>query len=336
MTFEDRVRALVPLGFSPRQTRFVATVALHGGFCLRRQYATFARLEYGKNVREFLDALVARELARRVAYKRNRGFIYHLHAKSVYRAIEQEDNRNRRTAAPALIARKLMLLDLAIATPDVEWFATEADKVALFTTRFGIPTSDLPQRTYEAARAETPATVRAFVHKLPIYLAGEPPTPHFVCLADGVGEGGCETFLRDHARLLRKLCTWTLVVTGPEHTSDFTASERAFKRFCGHTNGLLPEFGLSDLRWYCETRQAVEANRFDRLSVPEISRFRDLRRRISSPLVEALYQEWLTSGDRAIDRYGPANRTQPSGVARFEARPLRYRYTQFGDLPGIC
>ena len=44
MTFDDRVRALEPLGFSERQTRFLVTVALHSGFCLRRHYMAFAGL----------------------------------------------------------------------------------------------------------------------------------------------------------------------------------------------------------------------------------------------------------------------------------------------------
>jgi hypothetical protein len=37
MTFDERVTALAPLGFTPRQTRFLVTAALHGGYCLRRQ-----------------------------------------------------------------------------------------------------------------------------------------------------------------------------------------------------------------------------------------------------------------------------------------------------------
>ena len=54
MTFDERVRALALLGFSERQTRFLVTVALHGGFCLRRQYMAFAGLTYGAGVRDFL------------------------------------------------------------------------------------------------------------------------------------------------------------------------------------------------------------------------------------------------------------------------------------------
>jgi hypothetical protein len=111
MTLDDRVPALAFLGLTPRQTRFIALVALHSGYCLRRQYLTFAGLRYGKNVRAFLDGLVDRGLATRFAYRRDRGHLYHLCARSIYRAIDQEDNRNRRHTSPALIARKLMVLD---------------------------------------------------------------------------------------------------------------------------------------------------------------------------------------------------------------------------------
>ena len=43
MTFDDRVRAVQTFGCSPRQARFLALVALHSGYCLRRQYLTAHR-----------------------------------------------------------------------------------------------------------------------------------------------------------------------------------------------------------------------------------------------------------------------------------------------------
>ena len=110
MTFDERVRALALLGFSERQTRFLVTAALHGGFCLRRQYVKFAGLKYGAGVRDFLDRLVVRKLATRFAFRRDRGHVYHLHASAIYDPIGQPDNRNRRSASAALIARKLMVL----------------------------------------------------------------------------------------------------------------------------------------------------------------------------------------------------------------------------------
>ena len=107
MTFDERVRALENLGFSEPQTRFIVTVALHSGFCLRRHYATLTGLKYGAGVRGFLDRLVAHGLARRQDFRRDRGHVYHVHHASIYDSIGQDDNRNRRHTSPALIARKL-------------------------------------------------------------------------------------------------------------------------------------------------------------------------------------------------------------------------------------
>ena len=41
-----------------------------------------------------------------------------------------------------------MLLDYVLSVPESEWYATEEDKVALFTREWGIPLGELPQRVY--------------------------------------------------------------------------------------------------------------------------------------------------------------------------------------------
>src|SRR5205823_6232984 len=104
--------------------------------------------------------------------------VYHLHARSLYRALGQEDNRNRRQASSAQIARKVMLLDYVLSRSNVDWYATEQDKVDLFVARFGLPIGVLPRRMFRGADDECRAT-RYFVQKLPIFIAGEPPVVHF-------------------------------------------------------------------------------------------------------------------------------------------------------------
>ena len=42
MRAEDRVRAVVEFGFTPRQARFLVLVMRYAGICLLRQYSTFA------------------------------------------------------------------------------------------------------------------------------------------------------------------------------------------------------------------------------------------------------------------------------------------------------
>src|SRR4051812_32141722 len=172
MTLEDRVTAITSFGFTRRQAHFLVTVAVHGGYCLRRQYEAFAGIQYGKNVRDFLDGLVTRRLATTFVGRADRGHVYHLHARGLYRAIGEEDNRNRRPVSAAQIARKLMLLDFVLSRPDVAWYATEREKVDLFVNRFAVAPEALPRRMFETTRDSASATARFFMHKLPIFVAG--------------------------------------------------------------------------------------------------------------------------------------------------------------------
>jgi hypothetical protein len=63
MTADQRVAALEGFGFYRAPSAVPGGVALHSGYCLRRQYEAFAGIQYGKNVRHFLDGLVERRLA---------------------------------------------------------------------------------------------------------------------------------------------------------------------------------------------------------------------------------------------------------------------------------
>jgi integrase len=306
MTFDERVRALEPLGFSERQTRFLVTVALHSGFCLRRQYTAFAGLKYGAGVRDFLDRLVARRLARRFDFRPDRGHVYHLHACAIYDAIGQNDNRNRRRTSAALIARKLMLLDYVLGEPTADWYATEQDKVELLTRRFGIPPTDLPRRVYctrdPKARAEW--TARYFIHKLPTFLTGEPATPSFVYLATDTTGQAFAQFLNDHVSLVNHLSAWRIVDVDPQHIPGLPACEAAFRRFAAGLRRPRAHDEAAMLRTYFTTRNLLERDQIAQLSVKDLQAFRAARARFVSMEVESLYRRWQIDGDAVIESRG--------------------------------
>lgn len=335
MTLAERALALEPLGFTPRQARFLTAVALHSGYCLRRQYVAFAGVQYGKNVRDFLDSLVDRRLADRFNLRADRGHVYHLNSRTIYRAIGHTDSRNRRDTSAALAARRVMLLDFVLAHRDVEWLATEADKLALFTDRFGIPRGDLPQRVYARSRSEVKPTSRYFPHKLPLAIAGDPPVPQFVYVATEHIGGGFGTFLHDHAALFGRLAAWTVRVIAPAGHAALASSESAFARFLARPAVALV-LRSDDLRWYFTARKAVDAGEFARLPVADIERFRALRQRFRGPAFEAVYVDWLKRGDLA---FGDPADTAPAprrSVGRLVTEPLPFGYTQFGSLPGVA
>ena len=331
MTLDDRLQALAPLGFTARQTQFLVTVALHSGYCLRRQYAAFARVAYGKNVRGFLDDLVERRLANRFSYRTNRGHLYHLHARSIYRALGHEDDRNRRHTSPAHVARKLMLLDLVLSEPDVEWFATERDKVALFIERYRVPLTDLPRTA--ALEGDQPAEgTRYFGHKLPIGIAGGCARPQFVYLATDAGAQPFERFLRDHARLLRSLPAWTVMVAHGSQVATTTLWEGAFRRVVGGVDGLQAETAHA-LAQYFVARRTVERREFTKLSVTDMQAFRVGQSRFSEPAIEALFKAWLASGADSVDHALLTSVLPETG--RLVVRTLPFSYTQFGSFAGV-
>lgn len=332
MTFDQRVEALAPLGFTQRQTRFLVTVALHSGYCLRRQYASYAGIAYGKNVRTFLDALVERRLANRFTYRADRGHLYHVHARSVYRALGHEDDGNRRHTSPAYVARKLMVLDLVLSEPGVEWVATNADKFALFTERLRLPATVLPRYKQAASIDSGSRDAQCFPHKLPIAVIGDPPQPWFVFLATEVGTQSFERFLRDHARLFQSLPAWTVVLTHGRHIGSAPLWESTFRRFVDSTLRQGSEVAEA-LERYFLARRAVERNEFSTLSVADLQAFRAARQRFAEPATEALFSAWKVSG---IDRIDP---TLVLGVlprpGQFVVRTLPHTYQQFGAFTGV-
>jgi hypothetical protein len=325
MTTHERVQAIAALGFTERQASFLAAVALHSGYCLRRQYETFAGIRYGKNVRAFLDGLVRREFAVRFGGRADRGHIYHLHSRRLFGVIGEVDHRHRRPASLAQIARRLMLLDVVISRRDVAWFATDAEKTDLFASRFHVPTHVLPQR---ASTADAAAAPEYFPHHLPIFLSPD-GVPNFVYLAADGSADAFATFLRDHAVLLRSLSRWGILTVGPRHWAGLAPVFDAFNASLGATVS-----GADDeLQWYFERRQLVDRGDLAQISVFDLRRFRTLRQRFDSPAHERLYAEWLETG--RTDAGTPGSPTGDS-TGTLTSDVLPFAYEQFGSLPGVA
>jgi hypothetical protein len=334
VTFDERVAALRPLGLGPRQTAFLALVALHGGYCVRRQFDTFVGRVHGAVGRAFFATLAARKLATTIRYRRHRGLIYHVQPKSLYRALDQVANRNRRLVSPALIARKLMVLDYVLTAPPSEWLATEADKVAWFTTQAAISPVDLPQRSYHARSPTTPLATRYFVHKLPIRVTAPGAPVEFVHLV--VDETGrhFRRFLEDHTRLLTRLPAWMITLVCPHHLPEGPARcERVF-----HETFLRSapprHVGTADLSWFFRTRVAIDRGDFDALTAKDLDRFRNLRDSLTSASVERLYLEWQRRGEVALTTAG-GSELRADAVHRVRTYRVPSRYEQFGALPGL-
>jgi hypothetical protein len=128
---DTRVESLRGFGFTERQARFLVLVMRLSGVCVPRQYARFAGVAYGAKCNAFFDKLERRGFAVASACVHNRARLYRVHHKALYLAIGEATSRHRRRVSPRLALQRLMLLDAALTTPDVDWLTTAAEKAAL-------------------------------------------------------------------------------------------------------------------------------------------------------------------------------------------------------------
>src|SRR5262249_16168039 len=148
MTSQQQIDAIMEHGFTERQSAFLQTVLLHAGVCVPRQYCAFAGISYGQVSRDFFAKLSARKMATRYGGGANGGSIFHIHRKSLYRAIGEANSRLRRRGTVTRAIERLMVLDAVLAKRDIRWFATEEEKVEYCVDRRGLNATELPSSTY--------------------------------------------------------------------------------------------------------------------------------------------------------------------------------------------
>ena len=213
MTFQERTQAVASLGFTDRQARFLVTVMLHSGVCVPRQYARFARIAYGQKTQKFFAKLVRLGYASPHDCRHNRARLYHVHARTLYRAIDDPESRLRRPLTLGHAVLRLMALDAIVEDPDLVWPATAEEKAAHLTTLTRIDPTTLPHVTVGEGDART---IRYFPDRLPIgidpngfgvlvYVITDPVLDEF------------RVFLERHASVVRALPAWTLRIVAPPH-----------------------------------------------------------------------------------------------------------------------
>lgn len=291
MTFEERVAAIEAKGYTERQAGFLVTVMLHSGVCMVRQYCEFSGLARGKKTQDFFATLLNRNHASATTDVHSKTRVFHVFGRSLYEAIGEPHNRNRKPTALGAAVERLMLLDTVLANRDIEWLATERDKVAHFTRLFGTSMrhSEFPQLTFGAPPF---TTTRFFPDKLPIGVPNDGPRV-FTYLVRRSSPIEFRDFLSRHAELLRALPAWRLRLLIPAH---FARADRTYE--AAFREELLSPLRLSaidELRWYFEAKSAGPNARS---ADPE--RFSRASRAFDAPRYSALYRRWIELGPTSL------------------------------------
>ncbi len=290
----ELVIPLVPFGFTERQARFLATVMLHSGVFVGRQYAAFAGITHGQKVHDFVDKLLVRKLVTPIELgTTGRARIFKVHYKPLYAAINEPDNRNRRRVTVDRAIERLMILDAVLADRPVTWLGSEREKRRYFKQRLG---EDLRDDEYpRLVFGKRPnVTVRYFPDKLPIGYDGDRRRHVFMYLARSRSPMDFRVFILRHLELLNVLGFWTVRVLFPR---SLAGSMKAYEKAAYEllTKPLTP----------AETEELIWFFRQPELSPLAVSgsdgaRVQAARRAFRSPRFAAIRRHWITEGNRAV------------------------------------
>jgi hypothetical protein len=322
------VEGLQRFGYADRQASFLCTVALHGGYFLGRQYDDYIGNVRGGPRQRLIDQLTANRHVSVLA-SRDQTAVFHLCARPFYVAIGASDNRNRRSHPPFVVRRKLMILDYVLSHPDAQFFASEQERVSLFTETLGLPESVLPVKYY-TSRTKHSRTTRYFVDKNPVYLSavgeGAALAVSFAYVDAGdETTAGLKSYLAQYRRLFLALESFRLVYVA-NRNKHFTAAARDFQKLASggtDTERLLQHF---------DARQRHERGNYSGFTTEGIERLRRELREFSGPRYDALFAAFQRDGRAGLlARLGQLERqtgTHFGGV--FETCLLPHSYDFMG------
>lgn len=347
LTNDERIKALSRFGYDQNEASFVCQAALHGGHFVPRQYHRFLGMREGAgspNQKQGLSQLMARLFnnghAKALVYHREDP-IYHLAARSLYAAIGQSDNRNRRERQPSTIKNKIMGFDFALAHPGECFLATEQEKFGYFNRACGVSSDRLPAKAYGRSGA---SVRRYFVEKYPIFLMNEtalsagPQGGVSFCFVDEgfTTASHFETFLRHYTPLFEALPRVHVIYVAAR-PAPFRAAEKVFAKLLsdflvGPINGAPPDQAK---RRYFDLRKRFEAKEFDGLDRAALLELRDARAGFSTPQYEREYGDWKSGAVSARNVCAAVKAPQRTPAIAFSAHLLEHNYDLFGTLTAL-
>jgi hypothetical protein len=303
MTHLDPVRldAMMQLGYTEREARFLHLVATHSEHFLTRQFTKFIGAQPANRGRlvDFLQKALKKRHVRAYPYGTAAGRCYHLNGRAVYRALGKTDSSNRKHGSDMMVGVRLTALDFVLQKPRERYLEDERDKVAYFTEH-GVPRDCLPAKVCVSWNSSPPARTHFFIDKFPVFLPadGEDGLVTLTYIDQGlISVGSLDTHLKNYRPLLTSLETPSRVVFVATTPAYFEEARKVFDaefRREAHADTQLLEYFQRRLIW--------EKKEFWRLPVRDLAALGTARKRYASPQHEALYQQWLQSGKTDAER----------------------------------
>jgi hypothetical protein len=324
MTPHERVQAIADYGFTDRQARFLVLVMRHAGLCIKRQYGAFAGVPPGgEKCNVFFEKLVRRRFAAASPCLHNRARLFHLHYKPLYHAIGEPDSRYRRAVPAGQVKHRLMRVDAALISPDLDWLTTRTEKLAwldMHRSRDGsAPFADPFADRSELLPGTFPIGVDATGRLVIVYVVTAPWTEDF------------RLFLKGHEAMLAAAPTWTLRVVFPASlqrvVGDYTSAV--------HEELESPLADPSEVGWFFfHRRRGTDWREYTKPGT-EALKGKAVRcsTAYSGPRFALLYRRWLVEGEAALTPVSPCIREAlAAGRAGLECVVLPHDYEPFSPL----
>lgn len=325
MTAADRVQAVVDYGFTEREAKFLILVMRHAGLCIKRQYAAFVGIANGGDrCNALFTKLTKRGFAVAVSCIHNRARLYHLHHKPLYFAIGEGHNRYRRSVPARAVTERLMRLDAALISPELNWLTTRSEKVAhIAMTSSRSPESSAPlpaQGGVDAFPGAFPVGVDETGRAVVLYIATRPWTDEF------------RSFLVGHIPWVAVTPTWMLRIVFPSPLRRVVPDyQRAVHE---EMESQLDAQTINDLGWYFfHLRRRTDWSTYPPGSEVVKARFARCAKAFTGPRFTRLYRCWLTAREEALTPIPSAvAEAFAAGRASLECVVLPHDYEPFTPL----
>ena len=192
----------------PRTAQWTAFAALHSGVFLQSQCTAWcggkkssARGTSSRIVTRLLEKGLCKDDAVALSgYPR----ILHIQHHSVYRALDEPDNRNRRAPAAEKALERLLALDYVLEHRSERWLPTQDDKTDACEAA-GIDDAAVPRGLYPAKEGSAAGPAEPpFVAKWPLALDAGAGRAVITVVAPGTTLSRLNTWRRDYVALIRE------------------------------------------------------------------------------------------------------------------------------------
>ncbi len=320
---EEKAAVLDRFSLTEKQAVFLSLVAHYSGYFTSDQYQRFSGTTQ-QNASLFMDKATSSKLIR--TYKHENGkLLCHLHSRPIYEALDIENNRHRRLHEIIYIKAKLMAFDFILEHPELNFLATEEDRVSFFSDQ-GITLESLPVKTYQSPTSDT-KTKRYFVDKYPIFTADT--GGGFVvtfCYIDPVmytTGRHFRTHLESYRKLFQGLQNFRLLYI----SHDEKKMQNGRKIFQEYSETLLKGGQVSavqispELMDYFQIKRDIELEAYEKITGERGGRYRKYLEKYSGDEAENLYRKWLETGTKTEE-----SGTVQHGYFDSVLLPNRYRF----------